>query len=120
MHRQPSVKPFIQLDLLVQSIQEHVNPQLDVANPAVVIEKSVEVLEDLALLGLMARGVDHEANNDLNDVLYRLERIRKKLPTDSPVTGEVKHILADLQNIVACLQLVRQCTRVGAHDCKGG
>lgn len=96
--------PFIHLDLLVKSIQEYVSPPLDIANPALMLEKSVARLEDLALLGVMARGVDHEANNDLNDLLHRLRRIEQQLPRDSPLMEEIGQIQADAQNLKGMIE----------------
>ena len=91
--------PFLRLNLLVKSIEDILGQSFSLDNPAKVLSRSVDVLEDLALLGLMARGIDHEANNDLNDVMRGLTKLEKALPDKSRIADDIDSIQAGLENI---------------------
>ena len=91
--------PFLRINLLVKSIEDILGQSFSLENPAQILSRSVEALEDLALLGLMARGIDHESNNDLNDVMRGLAKLEKALPDKSGLAADIDSIQAGLENI---------------------
>jgi signal transduction histidine kinase len=95
--------PFMRLGGLTPLIHEFL--EADGFDPATSVDRAVEQLQRHVILGLMARGVEHEVHADLNILLGHLRRLDRQ-PDMAFLTGVIRHRIESIEGVVRSLLAV--------------